>query len=183
MLKNSEDIRYILGIDPSGNFVEGKGITGWCVFDKQLDKVIHCGSIRATEAACQQAYWHAHTVMIKHFTTEYKGQLCVSIEDYVLYSHQAKAQINSAMETSQLIGVIKMHCWLGMVPLYIRTASQVKKRWTDGILCHKEYIHKVGNGYFVECRAKVLCDHERDAIRHAVHCATFELKEDKKCMN
>lgn len=181
MSNNSENIRYVLGIDPSGNFYEGKGITGWCVFDKVLDKVLECGSIKASLANSQLAYWYAHIELIRHVTKQYpEGSVAISMEDYVLYSNQAKAQINSAMETSQLIGVIKMRCWLYRLPLYMRTASQVKRRWADSILCHKNYIYQTGSSYFTECKTKVLCDHERDAIRHAVHCATFELKGGKK---
>lgn len=178
MSKNLEHGRYVLGIDPSGNYYEGKGITGWCVFDTKLDRVIECDSIKAAMAKSQLAYWYAHIELIRHCTERYgKNNVIVSMEDYVLYSHQAKAQINSAMETSQLIGVIKMRCWLYGIPLYMRTASRVKKRWTDHILCLKGYLRKSGSSFFVDCKAKVTCDHERDAIRHAVHCATFELKE------
>lgn len=180
-MKNSEQykIRYVLGIDPSGNFNEGKGITGWCVFDRALDRVVKCGSIQASHATSQLAYWQAQIEMIRFHINQYRTEgIVVSMEDYVLYSNQAKAQINSAMETSQLIGVIKMECWNRGAPLYMRTASQVKRRWADSVLCYKNYIHKVGNAYHVGCKLKVLCDHERDAIRHAVHCATFELKEE-----
>ena len=181
MSKNSGNIRYVLGIDPSGNFNEGKGTTGWCVLDTHMDRIIECGSIQASKCNSQQGYWLAHVNMISTMYSRYKDKgFVVSMEDYVLYSHQAKAQINSAMETSQLIGVIKMLCFYKCIPLYIRTASQVKKRWTDNILCLKGYIRKVGSGYFLDCKVHTTCEHERDAIRHAVHCATFELKEAKK---
>lgn len=172
-------IRHVIGIDPSGNFNEGKGITGWCVFDREKQEVVAVGSINAKAASSQQAHWQAHIEMIKQMVMGYGAQgIVVSIEDYLLYSNQAKSQVNSTMETCQLLGVLKMYCWWKSIPLYIRSASQVKRRWADVILCHKNYIYKVGQSYFTGCKTKVLCEHERDAIRHAVHCATFELKED-----
>lgn len=174
-------IRYVLGIDPSGNFYEGKGITGWCVYDRKRDKIVKCGSIQASQAKTQLAYWYAHIEMIRSITEQYKEDgVVVSMEDYVLYSRQAKAQINSAMETSQLIGVVKMRCWLYNIPLFMRTASRVKSRWTDNILCNKGYLRKSGSSFFVDCKNHATCDHERDAIRHAVHCATFELEKEEQ---
>ena len=180
-MKNSGQPRYVLGIDPSGNFFEGKGITGWCVFDIVKDKVVECGSLYASRAKSQEAYWWTHVVLINSMFNKYKAKgIVVSMEDYVLYARQAKAQINSGMETSQLIGVIKTHCWIKRIALYMRTASHVKRRWTDNILCNKGYIRKDRSSFFADCKAKVLCEHERDAIRHAVHCATFELGKEKK---
>lgn len=169
----------MLGIDPSGNFNEGKGTTGWCILDTHTDKFLEVGAIQAAKCNCQQGYWFAHINMIEAMIKKYReAGIVVSMEDYVLYSHQAKAQINSAMETSQLIGVIKMLCYYKGIPLYMRTASQVKKRWTDHILCLKGYLRKSGSSFFADCKGKVTCDHERDAMRHAVHCATFELNKE-----
>lgn len=178
-MKNLGQPRYVVGIDPSGNFYEGKGITGYCIFDRWDDKVVHSGSIKASEYKTQLRYWDAHLRLC--FPLLKNGnKFVVSMEDYVLYSRQAKAQINSAMETSQLIGVLKMYYWSKNIPMYIRTASHVKKRWADNILCNKGYIRKVNSSYFADCKDKVLCEHERDAIRHALHCATFELGKEKK---
>ena len=174
-------IRYVLGIDPSGNFYEGKGTTGWCVFDRKLDKFIKCGAIQASKCDSQNHYWMVHRLLIDEVFNDYRAEgIAVSIEDYVLYSHQARAQVNSAMETSQLLGVLKHVCYIKSIALYMRTATHVKRRWADSILCAKGYIRKDGSSFFADCKAKVLCEHERDAMRHAVHCATFELKEEKR---
>jgi hypothetical protein len=104
--------------------------------------------------------------------------MVVSFEDFVLYAKQAKAQINSGMETSQLIGIIKMECYLHNIKYYHRKASVAKPRWTDSILSANNYIYPTGRGYFVECYQMPLSDHIRDSIRHAVHCAVFEVKEE-----
>lgn len=168
---------YVLGIDPSGSFIEGKGTTGWCLFNRKLNKVTRCGSISATQYKTQEAYWIAHKCLIERYIEYTKNNMAVSVEDYRLYSNSARSQINSTLETSQLIGVIKVLCYIRGIKLYMRMAVAVKKRWADSILCHNNYIYKIGTAYFTECKSEHLCDHERDAIRHAVHCAMFELEK------
>lgn len=171
--------RYVLGIDPSGSYKEGKGITGWNVFDRETDSVIMCGEIKAVDYPTQEEYWLAHNCLIGSVYTCYGDAGCViSMEDYILYASNARNQINSGMETCQLIGVIKVLCFASDIPLRMRTASIVKHRWTDEILCHKEYIFKNGDSYYTACYPKLLSVHIRDSIRHSVHCATFELKEE-----
>ena len=39
--------KYILALDPSGNFSEGKGITGWCLMNDK-GELIETGVIKAT---------------------------------------------------------------------------------------------------------------------------------------
>lgn len=172
------NIRYVLGIDPSGNFDEGKGTTGWCLFDRNTDSIIKCGYIQASNFETQMAYWGAHTILLEAIRGYCKGngKLVVSLEDYLLYAKSAQSQTNSRMETCQIIGVIKywLHC--NNIPLYVRKAAAVKRRWTDNILCNKNYIRKVELAYYTQCKAQALKEHERDAIRHAVHCSTFELE-------
>jgi hypothetical protein len=171
-------VRYVLGIDPSGSFEEGKGRTGWCIFDIQNNVVLRCGEIQARNFKAQEAYWLAHKHMIEDMQNTYKEDgLAVSMEDYILYTNAAASQIHSSMETCQLIGFIKMVCYLRGILLAMRTAVHVKKRWADEILIHNNYIYKVGKHHFVNCYNHPLSDHIRDAIRHAVHCATFELKQ------
>mgnify|MGYP003415637950 CR=1 FL=1 len=55
----------VLAIDPSGNFTEGKGTTGWAAFTK--DSLVLCGQIKA-EAECftnQHEYYNRHIELIK----------------------------------------------------------------------------------------------------------------------
>lgn len=183
MLKNSEqlNIRFVLGIDPSGNFYEGKGTTGWSVFDKHLNKFIRCGQIMASRFKTQEAYWLAHVFLIRDTYKEFAEQgFAVSFEEFVLYGNRAKDQINSAMETSQLIGIIKLECYTRGIRCYHRKAAMVKKRWADSILISNDYIYKSSSCYFATCHTGVLSEHIRDSMRHAVHCAKFEIKEEKK---
>ena len=170
-------VRYVLGIDPSGSFKEGKGTTGWCVYDRKVNKVIEIGSIRATGFDIAHEYWDAHLKILYYKHEQYGAELVVSIEDYMLYKNKTESQINSVMETSQLLGIIKHECWRTGITYYIRPAVQVKKRWTDAILIHKGILEPHNKHLCVACRMSPTCDHERDAIRHAVHCAYFELED------
>lgn len=172
--------RYVMGIDPSGSFNEGKGTTGWCIYDTKSNKVKEVGTIKATDYDCTHYYWDEHIKIIETYRKLYdyhkKLGFVVSIEDYILYKNKASAQVNSAMETSQLLGIIKHHCWDKGIPYHIRPAVLVKKRWADKILEHKNIICRKGRRYYVKGCPNPIYDHERDAIRHAVHCAYFELK-------
>lgn len=168
--------KYIIGIDPSGAYKEGMGTTGWCIWDTRYDKIIAIGSIHASEYNSPHQYWQAHIDMLRVLQEDFED-ICVSIEDYVLYQTKATSQVNSTMETCQLLGIIKHWCYMNDMTYYIRTASQVKTRWSDSILLAKHYISQQGKHTYAACRpGKPLCDHERDAMRHAIHCAYFENK-------
>lgn len=164
--------RYILAYDPSGNFKEGKGITGWCLFDTQTNKVVKFGYISASMYSNQYAYWDAHIVLLDSLTG---FQPDVVLEDYLLYSNRAENQINSRMETPQLIGVIKFECYKRSIRVILQTAQAVKTRWNNSILVNKGYLNKKGKTYMIG--SVVISNHIQDALRHAVHHATFR-KED-----
>ena len=176
--RNQPNVRWVLGIDPSGNFDEGKGTTGWCLLDRATDSIVKCGYIQASNFEAQMNYWNAHVELltaVKGYCIG-QGDLVISLEDYLLYAKSAQSQTNSRMETCQIIGVIKFWLHCNKVPLYVRKAAAVKRRWTDTILCNKNYIRKAETAYYTQCKAQALKEHERDAIRHAVHCSVFELE-------
>ena len=170
--------RYTMGIDPSGAFHEGKGTTGWCVLDNRTNKVLRIGTISAKEYKTNVEYWQAHLEKIAWISKHYKS-LAISIEDYILYKNHAMSQVNSQLETVQLLGIIKYHCFLHNLDYFIRPAVAVKKRWSDDILLHKEIVIKVGARFMLPDKKEVICEHERDSIRHALHFNTFENKEVK----
>ena len=91
-----------------------------------------------------------------------------------MYGDRAEAQINSRLETPQLLGIIKYEVWKRGLFIYIQTAMQVKTRWSDEILQHKGYIRKNKNKYMIG--DTVLSTHIKDSIRHAVHYATYNSK-------
>ena len=171
LLNNS---RYVLALDPSGNYKEGKGITGWCLFDIETNKIIKFGALKASDYSCQFRYWDAHINLIESFAG-YKPD--VVVEDYLLYSNRAENQINSRLETPQLLGIIKYEDYKRGIFTYIQTAQAVKTRWSDEILANKKYIHKEGRYYKIN--HVIVVDHIRDAVRHAVHYATYNTKYRK----
>jgi Holliday junction resolvasome RuvABC endonuclease subunit len=164
----------ILAFDPSGSFEEGKGTTGWCIYDTQAKRLVDVGALQAKDYPTVKEYWNAHTKLIEEFRFYYRLAPVIVCEDYFLYQNKAMAQVNSHMETSQLLGILRFHCMNHNVPIEFQSAASVKKRWTDTILLHKNVIAKKNRDYFVE--DKRLSLHTRDAIRHAVHYATFKNK-------
>lgn len=169
---------YILGIDPSGSFKEGKGTTGIAMLNPEGQLIRHT-TIEAKDHAIQPDYWNAVLIYIKNIWHEYQQDLVLSVEDYVLYATSAKAQINSEMETSKLIGAITMLAYAAHIPVYMRNASQVMNRWANDILVHKGLIFKKGNRY-VDANGKYINPHSLDALRHAVHCYYFDLTKGRK---
>jgi len=162
---------HILALDPSGSYDEGKGTTGWCLMDKDK-RIISVASIKAKSFKSPSAYWAEHTALIDRLHQFYE-KLVIVIEDYLLYAQEAQAQINSRFETVQLIGIIKHHCYTHKIPVYTQTASEVKRRWANDILVHKHVICKVHQHYVLNDTAEAIDRHDIDAIRHAMHFATF----------
>ena len=167
--------RYVLALDPSGNFMEGKGTTGWCVFDCLDDRVTIVGEIAAATVLSFEEHWAAHLALIDSVVTRYGIEnVHIVIEDYLLYQSKAQSQTNSRMETPQLLGVLKFHCWLNHVSYTMQTASEVKERWSNKILQYRGYIKQDGRGFEIPLGHKPLSRHSLDAIRHAAHYATFK---------
>jgi len=122
-----------------------------------------------------EAYWEAVLDIIKNYVDSKTILVC---EDYLLYATKTAEQINSRMETPKLIGVIQHACWKNHIPYYMQTAGEVKNRWTNEILAYKRLIVKHGRGWRPatgDC--STYTHHSLDAIRHAVHYATFRNKE------
>ena len=88
--------RYVLALDPSGAYKEGKGTTGWCLFDNETKQIAKFGVIKAENYSCQFHYWDAHISLIDSLSG-YNPD--VVIEDYLLYNNRAEAQTNSRLET------------------------------------------------------------------------------------
>lgn len=167
---------YILGIDPSGSFKEGKGTTGMALLSPEGHIHQH-ETVTAKDYPTQVNYWAAVLDQIDYYKRNYPD-LVLSVEDYVLYATSAKAQINSEMETSKLIGAITMHAYRLGIRMYIRSASQVVNRWSNEILIYKEIIFKKNNRY-VDRIGVPINQHCLDAVRHAVHCQYFELTKER----
>ena len=168
--------RYILALDPSGAFDEGRGTTGWCLIDTQQGfKILDLGYIDAGKHLCAPEYWDANVQLIEKYWNLYRGEIILVMEDYVLYAEKSSAQINSRMETSRLIGVIQHHCWKLTMPYSMQFANLVVNRWNDTVLQYKRIIKEVRRNTFVlfDNPRVYLNPHMKDAIRHGIHYATF----------
>lgn len=172
---------FLLAIDPSGSYYEGKGTTGWCIFNCKDNAITIADDINAKSYTEMANYWDAHIQLIARFKQKYGEKLCVIIEDYILYAHKADSQVNSHMETSKLIGVLQHYCGIQQIPYTMQLASEVKNRWNDSILHHNHYTMQQGKYYVLPHNHKIkLHKHCRDAIRHAVHFATFKNNKGEK---
>lgn len=160
--------RYILAIDPSGNFLEGKGTTGWVLLDTETKKVVKFGCISASMYKNTYAYWDAHITLIDSLAGYHPA---IVLEDYRLYHNRATSQINSLMETPRLIGVISYECHKRGYWVSYQSAVAVKTRWSDDLLVKKGFLRKLGKEYGIGSFPVV--DHIRDALRHSIHFATF----------
>lgn len=170
---------YIISLDPSGAFYEGKGTTGICMFDANRMLVNWVDDIKATDFESMEEYWDAHCLMIQDTIKYYhfdKKKVIIVIEDYLLYQSKVVDQINSRMETPKLIGVLQHFCWQQGYNYYMQAAARVINRWDDDILVYKKYIRRKGRG-FVTLDGESISKHKRDSIRHAVHFAEFKNKE------
>lgn len=167
--------RYILALDPSGSFNEGKGTTGWCLYDNQTKCIAKFGFIYADNFKNQFEYWDKHLKLIDSLAGYHPN---VVIEDYLLYGDRASNQINSRLETPQLIGIIKYECWKRGLKICTQTAMQVKTRWTDDILINKQLIVKRGQYSYIN--GTKISDHVKDSVRHAIHFATYTSNFDRR---
>lgn len=168
---------YILAIDPSGNFEEGKGTTGTCLFNATANCVECLKDIHASAYENKEEYWQAHLKYIASILNQYDNVFIV-VEDFTLDPRRAMQQSHSKMETPKLIGILQLYCKQKDIPYKMQRAVEVKNRWADHILEYKKYIIKKNRMYYLPDDTKPMSRHCKDAIRHAVHFATFYNKED-----
>lgn len=168
---------FILALDPSGSYNEGKGTTGWCVLECAKNEITLADSFTARSYKYMETYWQAHLDLIKKYHDRYGKKLVIVIEDYMLYKTRASSQINSRMETCKVIGIMQHYCYMHRIPYEMQLAATVKKRWSDEILEHKRYLIKHGTKHKLPHAKTILNGHAKDAIRHAVHFQNFKRKE------
>ena len=164
-------MRFI-AMDPSGNFVEGKGQTGWVIINN--GQIESFGQIRAKDYRSREEYWKAHEDLI-----EERQLISIVIEDFRLYKNKAHSQTNSEMETSKLIGYLEMYAYKSGLSFNKQMASQAKSRFKDKILLHKGYITKDQNGRLY-INAVNVSRHIVDALRHALFYLLIKEKRRKK---
>ena len=164
-------MRFI-SFDPSGNFKEGKGHTGWVIIkDSQIESF---GQLRAIDFDNRMEYWKAHTDLLIEKEIDY-----IVTEDFRLYKNKAHSQTNSEMETSKLLGYLEMYAYSNEVVIKKQMASQAKSRFKDKILLHKGYITKDNNGR-VYINGVNVSRHIVDALRHGLFHDLILRKERMK---
>ena len=172
-------IRYVIGVDPSGSFNEGKGTTGIAIYDIVDDAIIDIKVVCAADYDSLEAYLWGNWRAIGMLYVCYCDEGCVvSIEDFLVYATHAVSFTNSRMETCQLLGFLKAMMYNMDIKYYMRPASTVKSRWANHILAHNGYIKQVGTSCFHQAVDGPLATHMLDAIRHAVHCGLFEVNKE-----
>lgn len=163
--------QYILAMDPSGNYMEGKGTTGWVLIDKD-ENILDTGIIKAANFTRPEEFWNAHKNLIEYYNNKYNTTMVVVLEDYILYANRSKSQTYSRMETCRLLGMLQWFCWSIKQPYALQRATEVKSRWADDILEYDGIIHKEGKLWVHTASGIYLNpEHKRDAFRHAMHYA------------
>ena len=154
----------LISLDPSGNWgKEGMGTTGICVMEDGVPKELT--RISAKDFSSEVEYWAAHQDYIRK---EWPDHIC--FEGYKLYNHRgmsAKTQANSELQTSQLIGILKLTCHRMEIPYTVAFASDVKTRWSEDVLVRLGILEQKGNKYYFNGKSTVT--HHRDALKHALH--------------
>ena len=172
-----ENSDYTIAFDPSGNYYEGKGTTGVAIAVGSY--IFHTSQIAAAEFPSQMEYWTAVIKVIKDYAEQAKQKgvkLNVVCEDYRLYASASNAQINSNLETPQIIGAIKWYCHMIGVPITMQMAAEVKDRWSDDVLRAKHLLthdRKTGQAFVGNLSVN---NHSLDAVRHCLHYLTFKTK-------
>lgn len=150
----------VLSFDPSGNFNEGKGTTGYSLsLDGNMPHKL--GDIKATDCLTKHSYWFAHRELIEKTFPD-----VVIIESYRLFGNKAKEQSGSSLETPQLIGYLEMVCYELSIPVVLQDPS-TKQRHADDVLIKMGVLEKKGNKYYY--RGEMTNLHQRDALRHDLY--------------
>lgn len=158
----------VLSFDPSGNYNEGKGTTGYALsLDYNLPHKL--GDIAAKDFTSRQAYWAAHRDLIESNLPD-----VVVIESYRLFGHKSKEQTGSSLETPQLIGYMEMVCYDWNIPVILQDPS-TKSRHADDVLTAVNVLVKKGVRYYYKGELTNL--HQRDALRHNLYYCKYNKKK------
>lgn len=146
----------VLCFDPSGNFEEGEGTTGWALYEDR--KLVGFGEESSALYDSPEKYWAAVGAVVGVSRPN-----VVVCESYRLQASKAMAQAGSNLETPQLIGYLRMLCYLRDIT-FIFQHPQDKVRVADDILVRLGVFEKKDRKHY--CMGRPTNDHMRDAIRH-----------------
>lgn len=158
----------VLSFDPSGNFNEGKGTTGYSLsLDSNLPHML--ADIRAEDYKTREQYWFEHKEVI-----EVSFPDIIVIESYRLFGHKSKEQTGSSLETPMLIGYLQMVAYEHNIPVVLQDPS-TKQRHSDDILVKTGILEKKSTKYYYKGVLTNL--HQRDALRHDLYFNKFGRKK------
>lgn len=149
----------LVTVDPSGNHGDksGFGSTGIAFFVEGV--LVRFTTIEAETYQRMETYWYVVWETISNAST-------IVCEDFRLFGHKAKQQTGSNMETSQLIGYLRMKAWGRDIPFVLQDPT-TKTRHSDEVLTETGFLQKNGKYYY--CLNQLTNLHERDAIRHGLY--------------
>lgn len=155
----------VLVIDPSGNYEEGKGTTGYAVFRVTGDEFVltEKGSLCAKDYESRYLYWSS---MARKFVGVINPDFVV-IEDYRLYNTRAmgaQTQSFSLMETPRFIGYLEMRFIEERCIHPIFQMAKDTKPYEDDIMIKLGIFEKKGK--LIYYNGVKTNDHERMAIKH-----------------
>ena len=153
-------MKLVLSLDPSGNFVDGKGHTGLVlaeVYDDFTFKVKFKDTIRADKFDTRIEYWKAHMDALDPELD------LVVMEDFLLYP--AVNQGFSYMETPRLLGVLEMQADLFDIPIVFQRAINIAAL-KEEVLISRGILEKRKGRYWHDGR--IYNDHERSALKHLI---------------
>lgn len=157
-----------LVFDPSGNFIEGNGTSGWVLYSD--DDITTVGQLVSDTYKTQVEYWLAHTILIDHLKPD-----IIVIEEYILYAHATKVQIGSQLETPQLIGILRYYAYINNIICFMQSA-RIKKRFSNEILLHKNIVTQDTQKRYYAANMPIN-KHILDAIRHGEYFKYFNRKK------
>lgn len=154
-------MKYILGIDPSGD-----GSSGFCLMENTF-KIINISELDRRNYSSDVLYWNAHLEKIKIFTQACNKQIIIAIEDFLFNPKRANQFAGSRMDTSKLIGIIQYYCNIVLnIPVQMIKPLDHLSRFKDSVLCNLNIIIKTPRGYNTVDGIS-LSNHTKDALRIA----------------
>lgn len=159
----------LLAIDPSGEWdLNSQGVTGLCFYE--TPESFSTGRVYADNAQSKMEYWEHVLRQIPKMHPD-----AVICEDFILYNSKQSALGWDSLNTARLVGCIEHTCYVQNIPLILQRAVDVKERWVNTILEHKNLImpYKNTKSWQLCSTNQVLTDHELDALRHLMHALTF----------
>lgn len=164
-------MKYIV-LDPSGNFIDGKGHTGVAVLQGEDWKNLKSYTIYASHYETRHAYWKD---ILDKIVEECSTALhsIVIIESFMIRS--SGFMLGKMPETIRLIGFLEYALEEYGIDYVFQTPSQAKSRFKETHLIKHipnfEYRPSTQRYYL---NGKICSDHARDALKHLLYYKRYK---------